>query len=194
MPKGRGVGAKHDERRVQIADALLRIAAQRGLAGVNLRDVAQEAGVSVGRVQHYFGNKDELLHAAFEEVQGRGSARIQRLLGPDPAPREVLRAIAVDLIPADEQARDHLRVALAFTAQAAVQPEYAERLRDGYRELHELLALLLRNLGRPEHAAGPEAVAFLALAEGLGLYVLLDRQTAEEAVAIIDAELDRLLG
>jgi AcrR family transcriptional regulator len=47
------------ERRTLIADALMRVAADQGLAAVSLRTVAAEAGVSAGMVQPYFRTKDE---------------------------------------------------------------------------------------------------------------------------------------
>jgi AcrR family transcriptional regulator len=50
-----------EERRSRIAEAILRIAASRGLDEVSLRDVAAEAGVSMGQVQHYFSTKREML-------------------------------------------------------------------------------------------------------------------------------------
>ncbi|MFC7739888.1 hypothetical protein ACFQXA_01365 [Nocardiopsis composta] len=42
----RGPGAHHEERRAQIADAVLAIAAERGLAAVSQSEVAARAGVS----------------------------------------------------------------------------------------------------------------------------------------------------
>ena len=42
----------HDERRRHIVGALLRIAGTQGLDAVSMREVAQEAGVSLGAVQH----------------------------------------------------------------------------------------------------------------------------------------------
>ncbi|MGK5632559.1 TetR family transcriptional regulator, partial [Streptomyces sp. URMC 123] len=41
----------HEERRRLIADAVCALADRRGLEGVTLRDVAAEAGVSMGAVQ-----------------------------------------------------------------------------------------------------------------------------------------------
>src|ERR1700678_3301362 len=73
----------HEERRRQIADALLRTAAKRGLHATGMREVAAEAGVSLRLVQYYFGTKEELLLAAMQHLAARfserGLARIRQL-------------------------------------------------------------------------------------------------------------------
>ncbi|MFD2025946.1 TetR/AcrR family transcriptional regulator [Promicromonospora aerolata] len=53
----------HAERRQQIVFALWLVIAQQGIEGVSLRHVAAEAGVSMGRIQHYFGTKEALVLA-----------------------------------------------------------------------------------------------------------------------------------
>ena len=56
----------HEERRRQIATAVSDIAATRGLSDVSFREVAARAGVSVSLVQHYFGDKANLLMTTLE--------------------------------------------------------------------------------------------------------------------------------
>ena len=53
-----------EERRRDIAAAVLRIVTTRGVEAASLRTVAAEAGVSMGAVQHYFTTKDEMLRFA----------------------------------------------------------------------------------------------------------------------------------
>src|SRR4051812_46932562 len=55
-------------RRPLILEAATRAIIERGFDGVRYVDVADEAGVAVGTVQHYFGSRDELLGAAFLEA------------------------------------------------------------------------------------------------------------------------------
>jgi len=55
----------HEERRRQIADALVRAAAARGLHATGMREVAAEAGVSLRLVQYYFGTREALMLAVF---------------------------------------------------------------------------------------------------------------------------------
>jgi AcrR family transcriptional regulator len=66
----------HEERRRQIADALVRTAATRGLHAAGMREVAAEAGVSLRLVQYYFGTKEELLLAAMQQLAAQFSVRV----------------------------------------------------------------------------------------------------------------------
>jgi AcrR family transcriptional regulator len=53
------------ERRPQILAAAARVISDRGVEGTRLSDVASEAGVSIGTIQHYFHTRERLLLEAF---------------------------------------------------------------------------------------------------------------------------------
>ena len=57
--------------RRSIAEAVFRLAVARGADAVSMRDVAAEAGVSLGMVQHYFRSKDEMLLFALDHMRDR---------------------------------------------------------------------------------------------------------------------------
>ncbi|MEH0845394.1 TetR family transcriptional regulator C-terminal domain-containing protein [Micromonospora sp. CPCC 205711] len=189
----------HRERRTLIADALMRVAAERGLEAVSLRHVAAEAGVSSGMVQHYFRTRDEMMTFALSVVHEHHEARIGAAiaaLGPDPAPRALLRTMLVELLPLDEARRADGRVALAFLAYTAVRPEVAAGL---HQETVGLLAFLAGQIraGRPaDRRVDPDraAVGLLAIVEGLGVYLLGGHYPAETALAALDAQLDLIMG
>ena len=128
------------ERRTLLADALLRVAATRGLMDVSLRHVAAEAGVTAGMVQHYFRTKDEMMVFALDVV----SARVQARLEADPTthdgPRALVRALLVQLLPVDDDRVLEGRVAIAFHAYAASRPAVATRLRDDTRGMRAMIA------------------------------------------------------
>ena len=69
----------HEERRRQIADALLRTAATRGLHAAGMREVAAEAGVSLRLVQYYFGTKEELMLFAMQQLAALNRATARAL-------------------------------------------------------------------------------------------------------------------
>ena len=62
--------------RARIRDAALRLFAERGVDGATIRDIAAEAGVSLGLVRHHFGAKDEL-RAACDEYALAQAMRIK---------------------------------------------------------------------------------------------------------------------
>lgn len=180
----------HRARRTLIADALMRVAAHRGLEAVSLRHVATEAGVSAGMVQHYFATKDEMMMFAMAVVRDLSQARVAEAvsrLGGDPPPRALLRTIIATLLPLDDESGDHARVALAFLAYTAVRPTAAAALRDDTDQMLSAIAGLV-----PGPDAARTAAALLALMEGLGVYLLSRQYTPAQALDVLDAQLNRI--
>nr|WP_296067778.1 TetR family transcriptional regulator C-terminal domain-containing protein [uncultured Actinoplanes sp.] len=178
----------HESRRRLIADALMRVAAEQGLEAVSLRHVAAAAGVSAGMVQHYFRTKDEMMAFALSVVKDRSQARVEAAvagLGPDPAPRALVRALIAALLPLDDASREDGRVALAFLAYTAVRPAASASLREDTAQLVAFIAGLL-----PVTPAEPAAAALLALMEGLGVYLLGGQYSPAQALAALDAHVD----
>ena len=194
----------HEERRRQITEALLRVAATRGLHATGMREVAAEAGVSLRLVQYYFGTKEELLLCAMQQLAAqfaeRGLARITRTRPADrPAsPREVIAAILTEALPADDERRTFTVLYTAYFALSLTDPALA-------------IGPLVRNSGividvvaaqlRAARAAGDtpagldpdlEAVSLLAMSAGLGTSVLGGQSSPGQAQAVIDYHLDRL--
>ena len=57
-----------DDRRRQVLAAAVRCLATSGYESVRLRDIAREAEVSTGLIQHYFDSREELLEATFHHA------------------------------------------------------------------------------------------------------------------------------
>lgn len=179
----------HDDRRRQIGDAVCRLIAARGLEAVSLRHVAAEAGVSMGRVQHYFAAKDEMLMFAFELIGDRVAARFGSVRADDPA--QHLRAILLELLPLSAAARAEAPVLVAFLAQAVVEPRLGESLRRGNGEMVAWLEGLITEV-RPGGDAERDAMALLAFVDGLMLQVLIGQVSPEAAVDLVDHQLARV--
>ena len=64
-----------EERRTAIMAAAEQLLAVHGFDAMRLRDVAQQAGVSIGLIQHYFNTRDELL---FETMRTASRRRAQQ--------------------------------------------------------------------------------------------------------------------
>ncbi|MFP5021275.1 TetR family transcriptional regulator C-terminal domain-containing protein [Pseudonocardia phyllosphaerae] len=194
MARTRGTGAAHEQRRSEVIDAVLSVAAARGVSAVSQASVAAAAGVSPGRVQHYFPTMTDLLGAAFERVNAASTARITENLGGDQhaaEPRDVLSVVLTDLIPHDEASRAHVQFRQSFTALALHHDDIAARLREQYRRLHQhdLSELVCRDQRAgaidPDIAPETAATSLAALAEGLAYYVLIGVITADSARAQI---------
>jgi len=77
--------ANAGEKRDRILHAAETCMKERGLGALNIRDVAREAGVSLGSVHYYFSGKDQILMEIFEGFVRRVSrATLARVPGADP--------------------------------------------------------------------------------------------------------------
>ncbi|MEO3827675.1 TetR/AcrR family transcriptional regulator [Actinomadura sp. B10D3] len=192
----------HDARRRQIAEALLRVAAARGLESASLREVAAEAGISIGRVQHYFASKDRLVMYATGRLRERIEERIRRTVEAEPRPPgslRTLRAILVAFLPLDEDGRADALAGMAFFHRSLNDPELADRYRDGRAQateavIEEIRAAVERGEARPGLDAELEAHSLLALVGGLIPDLLFDRCRHEQALRVLDHQLERLSG
>ena len=108
----------HDERRRDIADALLVVAARDGHDGVSSRAVARELGVAVGSLWHYFDGFDDVIRAAATEVTRRTEERIRRATrGLHGLAR--IEAIMREVLPIDATARTEAHVVVGFWGRLA---------------------------------------------------------------------------
>ncbi|MBP2473968.1 AcrR family transcriptional regulator [Crossiella equi] len=192
----------HEERRQHIAGALWRIVSRHGMEAVSLRDVAAEAGVSMGSVQHYFRSKDRMLEFALEfssqKVGERVRARLAREWADgEPAPWVVLRATLLETLPLDEQARTGRLVANAYFMRAVHEPAMRSIYLEGQPKLFAFFADMIRK-GRELGVTAPgtdpdrEAVLLWGMTDSLGSDMLLGRSSAAESVELLDYYLRRL--
>jgi AcrR family transcriptional regulator len=68
MPHGTAVAPPRDERRTQILSAARRLFSERGYAAVSTTEIAAEAGVARGLLNHYFGTKRGLYLEVVREM------------------------------------------------------------------------------------------------------------------------------
>ena len=190
----------HEQRRTELAEALWRIAARDGLEATTVRQVAAEAGVSVGRVQHYFSTRDEMLLFALRRVGDDLAARLEREIGALPEPRDPYDVIAITLrerLPLDRRRRVHVQALVAWLGRGIAHPELTAYLTDGTRRLRTYLAGQVRlgqRAGRVARRADPGLAAdgLLALTDGLASHLLQGLHTREEVQAVLTDHLDRL--
>jgi AcrR family transcriptional regulator len=190
----------HEERRRQIADALLRTAAVRGLHATGMREVAAEAGVSLRLVQYYFGTKEGLLLAAMQHLAARfaeqAMARIRQ--HAQAGPRDIIAAILTEALPADDERRTFAVLNAAYFALSLTDPALA--INPLVKNSNAVVSVVADQL-RASQAAGDtpvsldpdtEALGLLTMAHGLVLSVLGGQPSVEQARAVIDYHLDRL--
>jgi AcrR family transcriptional regulator len=189
----------HEQRRRTLAEAVFSVIRARGFEAVSLRDVADQAGVSMGAVQHYFASKDDMLLFALAHMRVRVLDRLQTAIGRliEPTRRETIRQALRVMLPVDEPGRQEACVNIAFFSAATVTPAYADLLREGYaRILAQSQAQLRAAADASELTEGTdtdrEAAALYFLTQGLIGPILIGLYTPDQALALIDHHLDRI--
>ena len=192
----------HEERRRRIAEAVWGITAYRGLEAVSLRDVAAEAGVSMGMVQHYFKAKEQMILFAcgyMVELAEQGAQELVAGSSNPDAPRSVIRSVFIQTLPLEEEQRAGTGVWLAFLTRAVVDPDLAAFVRRAWAGTQDLVAGQLRTAQRSGEISADldperEAIALVSLVDGLVSHLMVNHYSGDEALTVVDAQLDRLFG
>ncbi|WP_214316895.1 TetR/AcrR family transcriptional regulator [Nonomuraea sediminis] len=87
--RSRATADEVEARRAEILAATARVVARKSVEGTRLADVAEEAGVSIGLIQHYFRNRERLIVETFQSAieQARAEWRSYVANASDPVAR-----------------------------------------------------------------------------------------------------------
>lgn len=105
----------HLERKNHIAEATWRVILNQGMKGASVRNIAKEAGLSLGALRHYFSTQDELLTFAMKLVKDKAAARIMEIAVLDLPPKDKVLKILLELVPVDNEKMAEMEVWFAFT-------------------------------------------------------------------------------
>ncbi len=70
----------YSEKQNQILLTAEKLFANKGYDGTSIRDIAEEAGINIAMISYYFGSKEKLMQALFEERTSHIKLRIESLL------------------------------------------------------------------------------------------------------------------
>ncbi|WP_245664402.1 TetR/AcrR family transcriptional regulator [Nocardia grenadensis] len=191
----------HAQRRAQLADAVVAVAARAGLHAATIRAVAAEAGVSLRFVQYYFPTKAELLVGTLNHLETLSHLRWNRRLAdlPDPPPaRALIEAFCAEALPTDPASRAFHLVATSYAVLAMTDPDLAQHpFVAGIDRLEHQLAQALARAQAHREIPGDldvttEAIRLVMLTHGLGTSVLTGQHSPEAALAVLTDHLDRL--
>jgi AcrR family transcriptional regulator len=177
------------QRRQEIVGAVCRIIATDGLERASLREVADEAGLAVGSVRHYFDSSDDLLAYSFAAVSDRLLSRLNKALtglglGPAAADPDMSRAVLTllgEFLPLDEERALDACAWLAFRNAARIRPFLAAEADRSHRAVAAVVGQVITRLLHEDDpagtGAGPQLVTaaehLLATLDGLAMHALL---------------------
>lgn len=115
----------HGQRKLEVAEAVWRVVRRSGLANASVRAVAQEAGISVGSLRHFFGEQRDLQIYAFQMINERARKRLDAL--PEDLPvRTRIEQNMWALLPVTQEQIEEEQVRLAFLVESRTAPVLAE--------------------------------------------------------------------
>ncbi|MFI9814386.1 TetR/AcrR family transcriptional regulator [Saccharothrix variisporea] len=186
-----------EARRRAVAEAVFRVVRAQGLEQASLRNVAEEAGLAIGSVRHYFTDHDELLSFALDEliarVERRVFARVDEIRDATTSQqrRAGVEELLGELLPLDADRHDEAVVWLEFSQAARTRPT----LRPAARRLYEGIRMIVGRVLERSGVPGEEEVERLAaLLDGLAVNAVLqpDLMTPAKIRAVLRRHLDGL--
>lgn len=177
------------DRRRQLAQAAGRAIAARGIGGVRLKDVAEEAGLSSQSVLYYYPDLRQLVEQAIEHTLERFAQRRAAAAATIDNPRRALISTIQAGLPAGPDDED-LRI--LYEAAGYFRDDHAlgERIRAMTAEQVDVYQRILEQgqaRGEFELADTSEAIArnLVALEDAYGLYIIGGAPIVDAAVAQI---------
>ncbi|MCM3699719.1 TetR/AcrR family transcriptional regulator [Paenibacillus macerans] len=188
----------HETQRRLVAEAALRVIRQSGLEQATVRKIAEEAGLSVGSMRHYFSSQVELFAFCMNIFVERVEKRLEafELTGPLLAD---LKRLLLQFLPADEERTLEMEVWFAFHAKALVYPELrrlSANIQDGLHKASRfVLEEIIRNrLARPDLNIELETEKLYAFIDGLAMHKIMqpDRLPVEKLESLLESYLAAL--
>jgi TetR/AcrR family transcriptional regulator, transcriptional repressor of bet genes len=194
-----GVRAPEEQRRAQIVDAALTVAARDRLDHLTVRRVAAEAGLSPGLVFHHLTDKETLLLAVLDRLIERTLLLVEPVAAHsgstvDPsAGEELLGRVRNDLTRIEEE-RELIELFFDFWVMGTRHPEVRDRIAGALRAYRAALLPLAAAVvaEEPVRFAGtdPERVAALVVAFVLGhaVQAVLDPDASDVRGVVVTLE------
>ncbi|MFB7102084.1 TetR/AcrR family transcriptional regulator [Streptomyces hydrogenans] len=183
-------GGGKEQRRAELGEAVQRALLSRGLEGLRLRDVAEEAGVTPAAVL-YYGDLDALVHETYQQAIERYSRQREEIADRFDDARDKLRACidhGVAAGPDDALTRllfEYWPRCLRDARAAALDSALTER----QVAVYSGILVLGRAQGHFTLQDPPRLLAatFVAVEDGYQMEVLAGRRTRAEVIAALHA-------
>jgi TetR/AcrR family transcriptional repressor of bet genes len=182
-PKYRRV--EPDERRELLVAATLRCLARDGHAGISVRRIATEAGVSVGLLNHHFGSIDALIADTYHKLASELTSALRQEIQQAGTPAEKMDTFLVGSFSPRVMDPKLLGVWVVFWSLIRHSDDVSQSHEKSYRAYLDLLRSLLDDLAASEgfviHDTRLAAIGLSAMLDGLWLEWCLNPDTFSPA-------------
>lgn len=167
----------HELQKEKVAEAAWRVIRKNGMEQASVRNIAEEAGLSVGSMRHYFSSQSELYMYSMKLVSERVNLRIKNIAFTG----ELLTDIPVlvqQILPLNEETIPEMEVWFAFVVKSMSDPSLAvlrKQVDDDMRQMFVMIiqALTDQNFALPDLDYDVEIERFYALIDGLAIHAVL---------------------
>lgn len=188
----------HEKQRKMLAAAAIRVIRDHGLEHATVRNIAKEAGLSVGSMRHYFATQAELFAFCMNLFADRVQQRVEALQMNESVLQN-MKNLLLQFLPLDEDRKIEMEVWFSFTAKVLVYPELkklSDQMHQGmYMSAQYVIEeLQTQGLADPDMEAAIETEKLYALIDGLAIHMLMqpERLTAERVEQVIEQHLNML--
>lgn len=166
------------ERKNQIAAATWRVILKKGIDKASIQNIAAEANMSVGLIQHNFSSKEKIFHYAMNLVINRMDERAKAMthafIG---SKEEALRRLMKFLIPINHEEMMEARVWISFLGRSFSDHDLFElqQKMDRYsREMMQMILTMMVELGyqKSEDEKETELEILYAFIDGMVIHAL----------------------
>jgi TetR/AcrR family transcriptional regulator, transcriptional repressor of bet genes len=173
-PRARFHREAPEDRRRQLGEAALRCIRRHGNAGVSVRQIAAEAGVTQGLITHHFGEINELVAYAFDLMsEGLLQEILKAVEAAEPTPQARLEAFIAASFSPILMDREVLSVWVVFWGLILHSPRMSASQQHEYGDYVAAVEGLIGGLATDENFSVADirltAKAFTALMDGLWL-------------------------
>jgi len=187
----------HEKRKNIIAQATWRVILKQGMKGATVRNIAKEAGLSLGALRHYFRSQEDLLIYTMDLVKERATERIMNIALSNMPPKEKTIHMLLELVPTNETTKAEMEVWLEFTFYFRNKGNIEMANQDGIREgVYRLVTFLeSQQLLKNGLDLEVEVERLHALVDGLAIHAILEpeRLTKEKIIDILTRHLEEIL-
>jgi len=165
---------QHNPKAEKVLDVGLNLLKSQGDYGVTMRQVASKAGMSLGHVQYYFKNKNELLKAMADRYFNACLQDLKAIpaLRPNEQSASDLNALLNSFLQHGLEVSEMCRIFREYWAISTRNVEIDEHIKQYYREMTVILSDMLRGIAQSEQGLSKAVSIIIPFVEGYSITAL----------------------
>ena len=143
-----------ERRRRQIVDAAVRLFVENGFHKTTTRQIAQEAGFSVGTLYEYVASKEDVLYLVCDAIHAEVERGVAGVMGQASGGWEALQGVIREYFLVCDRMSDH--ILLIYQETKSLTPQWQRKVLENEVRITELFKRALEGLCAGEGIARPD--------------------------------------